>query len=259
MTASIPALLAACAVLAVGATARHGRGDRSRELVVCQQADVSKRADMAARLGGALRSRFGLAADRRLDRRVGWMVILTLVLVVVAPPLGLMSVAAYAVVSLIRRRRRDRRTDRTLVDELPDVVDLLALAVSAGLTVPLAVAVVAERGNGRLAAELDRARRNASLGGSLADALDEIPGRLGEPVRPVTRVLSGALRDGTSIGPGLERVAVEVRTERRRAAEERARKVSVRLLFPLVSCTLPAFALLTVVPLLASTLRNLSL
>ena len=48
----------------------------------------------------------------------------------------------------------------------------------------------------------------------------------------------------------LERLAVEERTPLRRRAEARARKVPVRLLFPLVFLVLPAFGLLTVVPAL---------
>ena len=43
------------------------------------------------------------------------------------------------------------------------------------------------------------------------------------------------------------------------APRKLARRVPVQLLFPLVACVLPAFALLTVVPLLAGTLRTLSL
>ena len=50
--------------------------------------------------------------------------------------------------------------------------------------------------------------------------------------------------------PALERLAVEERTQLRRRAEARARKVPVRLLFPLVFLVLPAFGLLTVVPAL---------
>ena len=42
-------------------------------------------------------------------------------------------------------------------------------------------------------------------------------------------------------------------------AEEAVRKVPVKLLFPLVTCTLPAFALLTVAPLVAGALRQLRL
>ena len=45
----------------------------------------------------------------------------------------------------------------------------------------------------------------------------------------------------------------------RRRAEEAARRVPGKLLFPLVFCTLPAFALLTVAPLVASALESLRL
>jgi tight adherence protein C len=66
-------------------------------------------------------------------------------------------------------------------------------------------------------------------------------------------------RYGAPLGPGLERLAYEVRADRRRRAEEAARKIPVKLLFPLVSCTLPAFGLLTVAPLIASAVRSLRL
>ncbi|MGY6499885.1 MAG: type II secretion system F family protein [Acidimicrobiales bacterium] len=197
--------------------------------------------------------------DAVADRRAGWATLGAVPLVAVAPPLAVLWVAGWVAAPVVRARRWRTRAGRDLVDELPDVVDLLALATASGLTVPLAVAVVAEHGQGRLAAELGRVGHQARLGTGLADALDEIPRRLGEPVRPVTRVLASSVRDGTSLVAALERVAADVRTERRRAAEERARKVSVRLLFPLVSCVLPAFALLTVVPLLAGALSGIDL
>ena len=46
----------------------------------------------------------------------------------------------------------------------------------------------------------------------------------------------------------LERLAGDVRADLRRRAEARARTIPVRLCFPLVACVLPAFALLTVAP-----------
>ncbi|MCB1006710.1 MAG: type II secretion system F family protein, partial [Acidimicrobiales bacterium] len=93
----------------------------------------------------------------------------------------------------------------------------------------------------------------------LADALAQVPDSLGERVRPLTTVLVSSERYGVALLPALERLAVETRLERRRAAEATARRVPVKLLFPLVLCTLPAFALLTVVPLLAGSLRSLRL
>lgn len=258
MTATLPALLAAGAVLAWMARSRPVRRDRTVGLVPSIEA-ASERPGPLAILGRTVRRGVGREADQRADRRVGAGLLVAVVLLVAVPPLALLWTAGFAAASVLGRRRARIRSERELLDELPEVLDLLALAVSAGLTVPLAVGVVAERGHGRLAAELGRARATASLGTGLADALDAVPVRMGEQVRAVTGVLSSSLRDGTPVTESLERVAAEVRTQRRRAAEERARKVSVRLLFPLVCCVLPAFALLTVVPLLAGALRGIVL
>ena len=68
------------------------------------------------------------------------------------------------------------------------------------------------------------------------------------PVRPLTDTLRTSARLGTPVAPALTRLAADVRADLRRRAEARARTVPVRLCFPLVGCILPAFALLTVVP-----------
>lgn len=259
MTPAVPAALAAGAVLALAGALRPVTADRLHALVSSPEPHGRARVGPLAVVGRPVRRVLRRPPDDRGDRRVGGAVLLAGVLLVVLPPLALVWLAGFSGGSVLRRRRHRIHADRQLLDELPEVVDLLALAISAGLTVPLAVGVVADRGSGRLAAELGRSRRTAELGTGLAEALDEIPGRLGDQVRPLTRILSGSLRDGTSLAEALERLAHEVRTERRRRAEERARKVSIRLLFPLVCCVLPAFALLTVVPLLAGAVSGISL
>jgi len=157
------------------------------------------------------------------------------------------------------RRRDEHRRLAALAADVPDVVDLLVLAVGAGLTVPLAVAAVARRAPGGFGRELARASEEASLGRRLADALDDIPERAGEATRPVVAALVASERYGAPVAAGLERLAGEVRRDRRRRAEEAARRVPVKLLFPLVGCTLPAFGLLTVAPLIAGALRALRL
>ena len=177
------------------------------------------------------------------------------VLAPAALPLGFVVWAAPA----MKARRGERRRLAAIAADLPDVVDLLVLAVGAGLTVNLAVRSVARRATGPLGAELGRACREASLGRRLGDALDELPERAGEACRPLVAALLASERYGAPLGPGLERLAHEVRADRRRRAEEAARKIPVKLLFPLVSCTLPAFALLTVAPLIASAVRSLRL
>ena len=69
--------------------------------------------------------------------------------------------------------------------------------------------------------------------------------------------LVGSIRYGAPIGPALDLVAADLRLRARRRAEVRARRVPVRMLFPLVTCILPAFVLLSVVPMVAASLRDL--
>jgi pilus assembly protein TadC len=163
------------------------------------------------------------------------------------------------IVPAVRARALERRRLDAYAAGLAEVVDLLALAVGAGLTVALAVDAVARRATGPLATELGRVREEVALGRRLADALEDLPGRCGEAVRPMVAALVASERYGAPLAAGLDRLAHEVRLERRRQAEEAVRKVPVKLLFPLVTCTLPAFALLTVAPLLASAIRSLRL
>ena len=73
------------------------------------------------------------------------------------------------------------------------------------------------------------------------------------------RELHNAERYGAPLEPRLDRLVDEVRAARRRRSEEAARRVPVKLLFPLVGCILPAFGLLTVAPLIAGALRTLRL
>ena len=80
---------------------------------------------------------------------------------------------------------------------------------------------------------------------------------LGEPARPLAAGVARALRDGTPLLSTLDRLSAEARAARRRHVEVRARRLPVALLFPLVLCTLPAFALLTVVPLLLTSVQSL--
>ena len=168
------------------------------------------------------------------------------------------AVLAWAGPGVMARRAERKRLARLAAD-LPDVVDLLVLAVGAGLTVHLALERVSARGAGPLAVELRRTLDQARLGRRLADALDDLPRRAGEATRPLVAALVASERYGAPLVGGLERLAAEVRRDRRRRAEEAVRKVPVKLLFPLVTCTLPAFGLLTVAPLVATALRSLRL
>jgi Flp pilus assembly protein TadB len=140
-----------------------------------------------------------------------------------------------------------------------DVIDLFVLALGAGLNLRLALIAVARRAPSTWADALAEVVDHVERGRRVADALDSLPVALGEPARPLVRVLAGAERYGTPLLPALDRLALDARLDRRRRAEEAARRVPVKLLFPLVLCVLPAFGLLTVAPLLAGALDALRL
>jgi tight adherence protein C len=140
--------------------------------------------------------------------------------------------------------------------ELPVAIDLLGVAVGAGCTPYLAVDVAARWSPDPLAQVFREVLRRCSLGLDFEAALDTTT--RGTPrLRPLADALLASDRLGVPVGPVLARLADEDRTALRRAAEAHARRIPVRLLFPLVFLVLPAFVLLTVVPGLAAGLGRL--
>jgi len=253
----LPAAWAAAVV--AGSWSRRPAPERVRALVRGHRRRVSARSPLVERLGAAVLRVCKRPADPLLARRIGTAAALA---IATAPMLA----AAAPVAALVgwcwptvRARGFERRRLAALAADLPDVVDLFVLAVGAGLTVPLAVTTVSRRAAGPLGAELRQVCVDVGNGRRLAEALDELPRRGGEPVRPLVAALVASERYGAPLSAGLERLADEVRRDRRRKAEEAARRIPVKLLFPLVGCTLPAFALLTVAPLIAGAVRSLHL
>jgi tight adherence protein C len=210
------------------------------------------------RFGRGLRRCVGRPVDPARDRRLGMAAGAALAAAVVIPWTAVLVGPAVWIAPWMAARRATRRQRDRVGDELPDVVDLLRLALGAGYSLRLAIATVAERSAGLTGDRLARAKHRLERGSSLADALVELEA-LGEPVAPLVDALRSADRYGAPLLPMLARVSADARSARRRRAEERARRVPVKLLFPLVFCTLPAFGLLTVVPVLASALAHLSL
>jgi tight adherence protein C len=153
-------------------------------------------------------------------------------------------------------RRHERAANRALERELPVALDLLGVAVAAGCTPYLAVEVAARWAPPVVAAPLDTVLTKCSLGASFEAALDDVAGAAPR-LEPLRDALLASDRLGAPVGDALARLAAEERAALRRRAEAHARKVPVRLLFPLVFLVLPAFVLLTVVPGLAAGLSRL--
>lgn len=148
-------------------------------------------------------------------------------------------------------RRRDPVTTA-------DVAELFQLALTAGLTVGAALPLVAGALSGAVGAELRALAARVDQGEPLADALARLPSVLGDSAQPLASTLSLHVRYGLPALHALERLAHDARLRDRLELETRARRLPVTLLFPLVCCILPAFVLLTLVPLIASTLSSLS-
>jgi tight adherence protein C len=175
----------------------------------------------------------------------------------VAPPVVLLGALGWWGLHERRRRRARHARQRAIRHALPDLVDLLRLATTAGLTLAVAHPLVAPHVPSPLGPALLGADTAATRGRARADALLEALVPFGDRAHALGHMLSDHLRYGVPLLPSLERASLELRLDRRRAAELDARRVPVRLLGPLVTCVLPAFALLTVVPLLAASLGAL--
>lgn len=159
------------------------------------------------------------------------------------------------VIAGLVRRRADARRDEELARDLPVAIDLLAVAVGAGCTPYLAVGVASQWSPPAVSGPLDGVRRDCSLGVTFAEALDRMA-RERAVLQPLVDALLASERYGAPVGDALTRLAVEERSTLRRRAEARARTVPVKLLFPLVFLVLPAFALLSVVPVLLAGLTS---
>jgi tight adherence protein C len=163
---------------------------------------------------------------------------LGLALVLAAPPLG------YAAPDLWLRARARARA-RTIEAEMADVLDLLRVAVGAGLTPWRAVAEVGRRHPGTLARELGALGRRVALGVPAAAALDRFERRC--PAAGI-QVLAGALRRADRLGApparALAALAAEARARRARRASEHAARAAPKIQLVVALLLVPSVLLL---------------
>jgi len=158
-----------------------------------------------------------------------------------------------------RPKRAKHAEQRSAHRDVPQFLDLLAAGSTAGLS-----------------AELSFRRAVACLRGSLARALGDVVHTidLGMPwrqafatyatmsgdadLRRTVAVLARTETLGVPLSEATRELARTVREARRSETLERARTAPVKMLFPLVFLILPAFLLLTVVPVLITTVRTIN-
>jgi tight adherence protein C len=133
--------------------------------------------------------------------------------------------------------------------DLPDALDMLTVCVEAGLGFDAAISKVALNTQGPLAAEFARALQEMQIGKSRTEALRAMGARTTVPeLRAFTSALVQASELGIATAAVLREQAKEMRTRRRQRAEEKAQKVPVKILFPLVACLFPSLFVIILGP-----------
>jgi tight adherence protein C len=136
-----------------------------------------------------------------------------------------------------------------LLNGLPDALDMLTICVEAGLGFDGALAQVARNTTGPLAEEFARALQEMQIGRSRTDALRGMADRTTVPeIRTFASALVQAGELGVPIGRVLREQAGEMRVRRRQRAEEKAQKVTVKIMFPLIFCIFPALIVVIIGP-----------
>ena len=112
-----------------------------------------------------------------------------------------------------------------------------------------------------LSAELSQVHLELRAGRSRAEALRHLGARNADPeLRKLSGLLVDSERFGTSLGPALRTHAKYLRTRMRQQAQEQARKVTVKLIFPVFFLIFPSVILVTLGPavlLIFSQMKNI--
>ena len=154
--------------------------------------------------------------------------------------------------------RAEARRRRAMDAEIPQLLDLLAAGSAAGLSAVAGLQRSASVLRGPLRAELGASLEAVDLGARWRDELAAVTQRLALPdLRRAVAVVPRTETLGTSLTEATRELAADVRRSRRSAVAERARAAPVKMLFPLVFLVLPAFLLLTVVPVLLTTVQSI--
>jgi tight adherence protein C len=229
--------------------------------------------DVAGRVGGVVARRFGGLSESDLRRELlaagmytlsprallGYRVLAATLIPALVAVLG--SASALAIVlallmiplgwmlplTLVRRRAR-LRLDR--IDHgLPDLVDLLVVTVEAGIGFSGSLRVATDQMSRPLSDELRLTLQEQAMGLSMSDALTHLVQRADTPsMRSFVRAVIQGESLGTSTGTIMRNIAVEMRKRRRKAAEERAQKAPVKMLFPLIFLIFPSLFIVLMLP-----------
>ena len=172
-------------------------------------------------------------------------------LALIAVLLMMLATLGYYLPNVALARQIDRR-QQEIFESLPDALDLMTVCVEAGLGVDAAMLRVADEIHVKsqvLSDEFSLVLLELRAGSSREKALRNLAMRTGvSDVETLVAMLVQAERFGTSVGSALRVYTDMLRTKRRHLAEERAAKIALKLLFPLMFFIFPSLLMVLLGP-----------
>jgi tight adherence protein C len=165
--------------------------------------------------------------------------------VLMVPVLAVLGYKApdFAVGQKAKRRRRQLNID------LPDALDLLAVSVEAGHGFDGAIMKLIEHMEGPLAEEFALTLGEMRVGQARSEALKNLAARTDLPeMSSFTRAIIQADQLGISLGRILRIQAADSRHKRQAAAEEKAMKAPIKMLFPTAIFIFPVIFVVVLAP-----------
>ncbi|MPZ47696.1 MAG: type II secretion system F family protein [Betaproteobacteria bacterium] len=153
---------------------------------------------------------------------------------------------------------RANRRQENIRRELPDTMDLLTISVEAGLGFDAAVGQCITNIKGTLSDELARVMQEMQLGVARAQAFRNLDTRTDvEELKSFVLAMIQADQFGISVSRVLRAQAGQLRVRRRQRAEEKAMKLPVKMIFPLILCVMPALFVVIIGPGVVRMAQNL--
>jgi tight adherence protein C len=168
----------------------------------------------------------------------------------------ILSVLGFYLPDIVLLQISQTRQER-MQRELPDALDLLSISVEAGLGFDAALSQVARNTTGPLAEEFFRVLQEMQIGTGRTAAMRALGERTTVPeLRGFVTAMVQADAFGVPIANVLRVQAGEMRVKRSQRVEEKAQKVPVKILFPLIFCILPALFIVVIGPAAITIIHN---
>lgn len=155
--------------------------------------------------------------------------------------------------------RRARARQLAIWKSLPGAFDLITTCVEAGLGLDAAFQRVAEKLQGPFTDEVRQMLLEVEMGHPRREALEDLAHRTEVPeLLTFVNAVIQAQQLGTNLGTVLRAQAHQMRVKRSQRAEEAARRMSTKMVFPLVFCMMPSLFIVIIGPVVVSVIKALS-